>query len=161
MELTQPNFRVKSWVSSCFAKSWIRKANYSSSRETCWWVVERSPSSGCCKTIDVLFPSESLSSFMDWCSYPTPLTLSAQPAHRPSLCLVSHCPFSSPLRHCHCVFCVFVFINSCVCPLVLKATSIWVKHFETNQKPRFSSPAVSHTLLYVPPLLTGPVCKFN
>lgn len=70
-------------------------------------------------------------------------------------------PLFFPPHYCHCCF-VFVFINSYVCrPPLLKAISIWVKHFEANQKPRFSSPAVPHPVLYFTSLLSGPVCTFN
>lgn len=86
------------------------------------------------------------SSCTAWGSSASPLTRPGTVGSRPfplpgqSLVLILPCPLLSL-----CCF-VFVFLESCVCPPVLKAISIWVKHFETNQKPQSSSPAVSHSL---------------
>lgn len=92
---------------------------------------------------------------MDWTAFHSPYSLClAQWAHNPSLCLVSHCPLLLPSSLLSLCCFVFVFINSCVCPPVLKAIPIWVKYFETNQKPRFPSPAVPHTGLYFSPSLS-------
>lgn len=97
---------------------------------------------------------------LDFISFPL-LSLSGTASSQPFPLPDQPLPLFLPPQYCHCCV-VFVFINSCVCrPPVLKAISIWVKHFETNQKPRFSSPAVSHPVLYLTSLLSGPVCTVN
>lgn len=61
--------------------------------------------------MDILFSPESLGSSVDWCSYPSPLTLRGPAGWRPFPLPGHHCPSSSPLHYCHCVvLCLFLLI---------------------------------------------------